>query len=149
MRIGELAERAGVSTKTLRYYEDTGLIPATRRTASGYRDFDAVTLDRLAFIRAAQAIGLRLGEIREVVAFRDRGDTPCVHVQALLEQRAQEITVQIAELEALRAELDRLARRARRLRPENCDPTRVCHLIAPAPTDRRSRPTRSHPAAEP
>jgi len=131
MRIGEIAELAGVTTKTLRYYESAGLLPATPRTASGYRDYHDSTLDRVAFIRAAQAVGLRLGEIREIVAFRDRGETPCAHVQNLLEERASEITAQIAELELLRAELGRLARRARRLRPEDCDPTQVCHLIEP------------------
>ena len=131
MRIGEIAEQAGGTTKTLRYYEAAGLLPAVPRTASGYRDYDDSTLDRLAFIRAAQTIGLRLGEIREIIALRDRGQAPCAHVQSLLEERAREITAQIADLELLRAELGRLARRARRLRPEDCDPTQICHLIEP------------------
>ena len=53
VRIGELAERSGVSAKTIRYYQDIGLLVAPERTASGYRDFDHSALDRLAFIRGA------------------------------------------------------------------------------------------------
>ena len=53
-----------MSTKTIRYYEDIGLLPPPPRLGSGYRDYDPATLDRLAFIRAAQAVGLSLGEIR-------------------------------------------------------------------------------------
>src|SRR5439155_15385825 len=73
MLIGEVADRSGVSTKAIRYYEDIGLLPPPERTASGYRDYAASVVDRLAFIRAAQAVGLSLGEIRGVVALRDEG----------------------------------------------------------------------------
>lgn len=129
MRIGELSEMAGVPTKTIRFYEDLGLLPPADRTPSGYRDFAMETVRRLAFIRAAQAVGLTLGEIRSVVGLRDRGETPCEHVLDLIEARAADVDRRIAELETLRTELRRLARRAKRLDPEACDPGRVCHLI--------------------
>ena len=73
MRIGELARRSGFAPTALRYYEKAGLLPQLARTLSGYRDFDGDTLPRLAFIRAAQAIGLSVAEIREVIGIRDRG----------------------------------------------------------------------------
>jgi MerR family transcriptional regulator, copper efflux regulator len=92
MRIGELAERSGVSAKTIRYYEDIGLLPAPARLASGYRDYEPSTLDRLAFIRAAQAVGLSLGEIRGIVALRDEGQTPCGHVLDCWEAAPQNST---------------------------------------------------------
>src|SRR5216683_3246519 len=57
MRIGEIGERAGLSTKALRYYERVGLIEEPTRTASGYRDYDQSVLDRLRFIRSARAAG--------------------------------------------------------------------------------------------
>lgn len=129
MRIGELAIRAGVSTKTLRYYEEIGLLARPERTSSGYRSYSSSVLDRLGFIRAAQAVGLTLGEIREVVAFRDRGQAPCAEVLALIERRRRELDVRIDELRRLRSELDRLASRARTLDPADCPVDSVCHLI--------------------
>ena len=131
MQIGELARRSGLSTKTIRYYEDIGVLPEPARTPSGYREYKAATLDRLAFIRGAQAAGLTLGEIREVVALRDRGETPCGHVIALLAERAAEVDGRIAELHRLRRDLARLARRARALDPADCSPDRICHIIGP------------------
>lgn len=129
MRIGELAERAQVSTKTLRYYESIGVLPEPERTSSGYRDYRDDTLELLAFVRSAQAVGLTLGEIRGVIAYRDRGETPCVHVLELIRRRAAAIDEQIARLGWTRAELRRLARRARSLRPEDCAPNTICHII--------------------
>lgn len=129
MRIGELAEASGVSAKTIRYYESVGLLPRPRRLENGYRDYDASALGRLEFVRAAQAIGLSLGEIRGVLDFRDRGDAPCAHVAELIDRRAREVSAQIAALEHLRTELGRLARRAGRLSPRDCEAANVCHII--------------------
>ena len=77
MRIGELARRSGLASTALRYYEKAGLLPPPQRTPSGYRAYDASVLQRLVFIRAAQAVGLSLPEIREVIAIRDGGTAPC------------------------------------------------------------------------
>lgn len=131
VRIGELADRSRVGVKTIRYYEDIGVLDPPERTPSGYRDYDDPAIDRLAFIRAAQAVGLTLGEIRQVVALRERGQTPCTHVVALLERRADEIGQRVAELQDLQGVLRRLAAEARGLDPADCDPQRVCHVIAP------------------
>jgi MerR family transcriptional regulator, copper efflux regulator len=129
VRIGELAARSGVPVKTIRYYEEIGVLAQAERTPSGYRDYDEPAVDRLAFVRAAQAVGLTLGEIRQVVALRERGETPCTHVVELLERRANEIEQRIAEMQRLRGELRRLADRAQGLDPADCDPGRVCHVI--------------------
>jgi MerR family copper efflux transcriptional regulator len=129
VRIGELAQRANLSTKAIRYYESIRLLPAPHRTASGYRDYSPQAVDVLAFVRSAQAVGLTLGEIRGVLAYRDRGETPCAHVLELIRQRATRIEAQIVELERMRKELHRLERRARTLRSEDCAPSDVCHVI--------------------
>ena len=129
MRIGEVADRVGVPAKTIRYYEDLGLLPSPARATNGYRTYDESILARLAFIRAAQACGLTLGEIRGVLSFRDHGETPCDHVRALIDRRAAELDERIDELTRLRAELTRLSRRARRLDPADCEPALVCHII--------------------
>ena len=129
MLIGEVAERSSVSTKTLRYYEDIGLIEPPKRTSAGYRDYDDEVLDRLVFIRSAQAIGLSLGGIRSIVALRDDGDAPCGHVLDLLRTRADEIGRTIRELRVLERDLQTLVLRAEALDPADCDTRRVCHLI--------------------
>jgi DNA-binding transcriptional MerR regulator len=131
VRIGELADRSGVAVKTIRYYEDIGVLDPPERTPSGYRDYDDPAIDRLTFIRAGQAVGLTLGEIRQVVGLRERGQAPCMHVVALLERRADEIGQRIAELQHLQGDLRRLAAEAQGLDPADCDPQRVCHVIAP------------------
>lgn len=129
MRIGQIADRAGVPVKTIRYYEHVGVLAPPARTPSGYRDYDETVLDRLTFVRAAQSVGLTLGEIREIVALRDRGETPCAHVAGLLERRAGDIEERIAALQRLQGELTRLSSRARSLDPADCAPDLVCHLI--------------------
>lgn len=129
MHIGELARRANVSVKTIRYYERIGVLNDARRLPSGYRDYDADVVDRVGFIRACQASGLRLGEIRGIVALRDRGESPCAHVLEILEHRAEDIDRQIHELERARDAVAQLVERAKVLRPRDCAPTSICHLI--------------------
>ena len=126
MRIGELSERTGVPTKTIRYYEDIELMPAPARTPSGYRDYGAPAVERLQFIKASQSVGFSLGEIREVLGFRDRGETPCGHVTALIERHAADVAERIRALRRMQADLERLARRASRLPPHKGG---YCHII--------------------
>lgn len=129
MKIGQLAEDSGTTVKTIRYYEAIGVLPEPDRRASGYREYDPEVLDRLAFIKAAQGVGLTLGEIREIVAFRDRGETPCAHVLELIQQRSEEFAERIRQLQRLRKDLVGLADRGRRLDPRDCEPSSVCHII--------------------
>lgn len=129
MRIGELAQRAGVTAKTLRFYERIALLPAPQRTPSGYRDDDEVAVDRLRFIKAAQAAGLTLAEIATVITAREQTGPPCGHVAALLDAHAAELDRRIGELTALRDEVRRLHDRARALDPAACDDSMVCHVI--------------------
>ena len=129
MRIGELAERAGISAKAIRYYEQIGILTPPARTPSGYRSYDPSALGRLGFVRAAQAVGLTLGEIRQIIAFRDNGQATCTHVTDLLQRHAADLDARIRELQQLRGELRQLAARAATLDPEQCPPERVCHII--------------------
>lgn len=138
MRIGELAQRTGVPPKTIRYYEQIGVMPEPPRTPSGYRDYPPQAAARLGFVRAAQSIGLTLGEIREILAFRDRGEAPCSHVASLVERHARELAERIAALEGMRRDLERLARRARRVPPSPVEGG-ICHLIENARVRRGPR----------
>ena len=128
MRIGELAQQTEVPAKTIRYWEQLGLVPPPPRTAAGYRDYQPQAATRLGF-RAAQSIGLSLGEIREILAVRDRGQTPCAHVARLIERHAAELAERIAALEQMRQDLQRLARTARTVPPEQLAQAAYCHLI--------------------
>jgi len=130
MRIGELAEQAGISAKAIRYYEQIGILAPPARTASGYRTYDQAALGRLGFVRAAQAVGLTLGEIRQIIAFRDDGQAPCAHVTDLVQRHAADLDARIRELQQLRGVLGELAERATALDPALCPPERVCHIIA-------------------
>jgi DNA-binding transcriptional MerR regulator len=105
VRIGELAERVGVNTKTIRYYESIGLLPQPPRTDAGYRVYGAEDEARLVFIRTAQHLGLSLEEIGEVLALRDAGSAPCEHVRTMLREQIRTVSRRMAELRRLREEL--------------------------------------------
>ena len=108
--VSDLAAQAGLTAATVRYYEQLGLLPAPARTAAGYRTYgdEALDLDRLRFIKGAQRVGLRLREIGELLAIRDRGLCPCGHTTKLLRQRMAEIDQEVARLGEVRAELARM-----------------------------------------
>ena len=110
LRISEIAQRAGVSADTVRYYEREGLLPPPSRSASGYREYDERVADRLRFIKGALAFGLRLSEIRELLEIQDRGACPCEHTKTLVEKRSAELVAEIERLSRLHAELQRMAR---------------------------------------
>lgn len=129
MRIGELAQQSGVEASTIRYYERIGLMPPPARTASGYRDYGDDAAARLSFVQAAQSTGFTLGEIRETLAFRDRGEAPCGHVAALIERNAEQLRQRIARLQAMRRELLVLAEKARATAPEDHSRAAFCHII--------------------
>jgi DNA-binding transcriptional MerR regulator len=118
--IGELARRAGTTAKTLRFYEDEGLLPEPARTPSGYRDYLPDAVERVVFIRDGQAAGFTLRQIGQILGIRDGGQPPCEHVGQLIDQRLGEIVQRIAELEQTRAHLRKLARRTRELDPADC-----------------------------
>ncbi|WP_405139115.1 heavy metal-responsive transcriptional regulator [Nocardia sp. NBC_01388] len=129
MKIGELAAASGLTTKTIRFYEQEGLMPEPDRTPAGYRDYGPEHITRLQFIRRAQAAGLSLREARQILAVYDRGERPCGHVQGVLEQRLDQIRAQIAELVTLEAHLESLLATARDGQPSAHDGSTVCWIL--------------------
>src|SRR5579863_357055 len=105
LTVGQLATRAAVRTDTIRYYERAGLLPAPRRTEGDHRRYGPSDLDRLLFIRGAQRLGLRLSEIRDLLAVRDTGTCPCEPAETLLRRHVTQIEEDIRRLSALRDEL--------------------------------------------
>lgn len=83
MRIGEVAIRAGVHAKTIRFWEELNLLPQPAWTPAAYRDYEPAIIDRLTFIRQAQAAGFTLSQIRGVLDIGDSGEPSCEHVAQL------------------------------------------------------------------
>ncbi|MFD5786795.1 heavy metal-responsive transcriptional regulator [Streptomyces sp. NPDC127037] len=129
MRIGDLAARGQVTAKTIRFYEQAGLLPAPPRTAGGYRNYGPEAAMRLAFIRDAQGAGLSLAEIRSVLDVRDSGEAPCGHVTTLIDRRLADIERRMAELRQTRTALRELARRAAATDPDTCQEGEICTIL--------------------
>lgn len=110
MRIGELAAHTGINPTAIRFYESIGLLPEPARTSSGYRQYGDGDAERLVFVKTAQRLGLSLDDIREILAFRDRGEPPCAYVMEALCREVADIDRRIGELFDLRAELVRLTK---------------------------------------
>jgi len=130
VQIGDVARKIGVATSTIRFYEETGLLPEPARTPSGYRVYDPSVVDRLAFIRAGQAVGLTLSELHDVLQIRDRGEAPCRHVTELIDTRIREIDERIGDLRRLRKDLSAVAATAAGFDPAECTPESVCRILS-------------------
>ncbi len=130
MKIGELAARAGVSTKTIRYYEGIGLLRAPGRTSSNYRDYGDDAVERLRFIRDSQVAGLTLAEVGSILDMKDAGQSTCAHTRDLLHRHLAEIDEQIEALKAARKEMAALAERADAMDPGECSDPHRCQVIA-------------------
>ena len=130
MKIGELAHGAGVSTKTIRYYEDIGVLPEPGRSANGYREYQPYDVDRLTFIRDAQATGLTLSEIASILELRGRGESTCHHVMDLLERHLAAIERTIEAMQMTRQKLADLMVRAGELDPADCTDPNRCQTIS-------------------
>jgi len=132
MLIGDLATQAGLSAKAIRFYEQAGLLPQPPRTSGGYRDYPLGAVDRLAFIRHAQAAGFTLADIRSVLTIRDSGQAPCQHVSVLIDEHLARVERRIAEITRARDALRDLQRRAAATDPADCAESEICIILATA-----------------
>ena len=107
-QIGLVAKESSVPIKTIRYYEELGLLEASSRTEGGYRLFNSDVFSRLHFIKRAQKLGLSLSEIKEFLEVHDGGHLPCDQVKIKLSEKIAEIEQQIEQLQILRRELQGL-----------------------------------------
>lgn len=107
-RIGTVARSSGLSIKTIRYYEELGLLKIVGRTSGGYRLFSQDVFARLSFIKRAQSLGLTLSEIKTFLEVYDRGEIPCDHIREKLEEKLAVIEDQLQQLYILKQELQAL-----------------------------------------
>ena len=107
MNIGTVSERSGVSTKTIRYYEDIGLITPTR-SGNGYRYFEDTDLHKLAFIGRARALGFSIADCRKLVSLYEDSSRASAEVKAVTESHLKAIDAKISQLEGMRSTLRQL-----------------------------------------
>jgi DNA-binding transcriptional MerR regulator len=103
--IGALSRAADVPTTTVRYYERAGLLPPEGRSGGNYRDYTDRSLERLLFIRAAQANGFTLDDVRRLLDFQDGALDPCQEVQSLIEGRLRDLEGRLKQLRTVRRAL--------------------------------------------
>ena len=123
MRIGELADRLGINPKTLRYWEEIGLLPPPDRDASGYRDYTEEYVSLCQFILKAKSMGFKLEDIKEIISLKLSGRTPCGCVEEKIREKIGEIERLIEELKSQRELLESMLKERRDM------PASVCPII--------------------
>ncbi|GAC1477708.1 MAG: helix-turn-helix domain-containing protein [Gemmatimonadaceae bacterium] len=120
IRIGELAQSAGVKIATLRYYERRGLLPPASRRASGYREYQPDAVAHVRFIRRAQRLGFTLADIAELLLLRGGSGGGRASARALAVAKIADIDARVTQLGAMRAALDALATACACGEPTHC-----------------------------
>ncbi|HKO60626.1 MAG TPA: heavy metal-responsive transcriptional regulator [Pyrinomonadaceae bacterium] len=105
LKIGEVAKLSGIGIEALRFYERSGLLGQPARAQSGYRLYEAEVLERLDFIKRAQVLGFSLDEIKQIVAEKQSGHSPCEAVRDVVRTRLQELDVHMKEMRRYRNDL--------------------------------------------
>jgi MerR family copper efflux transcriptional regulator len=113
MLIGEIAERSGIPTRTIRFYEQARVLTPPARTPAGYRVYSTRALAELLFVKRAQRLGFSLDEIRELLGLGRASRLSCNKVMALCDAHLNEIERQIEELQAFKVLLERARKKAR------------------------------------
>ncbi|GAB3162400.1 hypoxia response transcriptional regulator [Myceligenerans halotolerans] len=129
MRIGEVADAAGTNAKTLRFYEEQGLLPEVGRTPAGYRDYPPEAVARVDFVHRGKAAGLTLAQIKQILDIRDRDQAPCEHVRDPLDTKLADLDEQIRRLTELRGTVTELRDRAATSDPDRCRADQVCQYL--------------------
>ena len=130
MQIGALARAAETTAETIRYYETIGLLPSPPRTAGNYRAYTVAHLQRLVFTRRARNLGFGLEQVRALLDLADQRERSCAAVDAIARAHLAEVERKLADLAALRGELDALIGQCGRGTVAEC---RILEALAPAP----------------
>lgn len=128
MNIGELARTADTKVETIRYYERVGLLPAPPRTAGNYRDYSVVHAVRLTFTRRARDLGFSIEQIRELLNLAENKNQSCKAVDTIAREHLANVKQKLADLSALRRELDSLVGQCRHGTVADC---RVIEALVP------------------
>lgn len=107
LKIGELARRAGVTAKAIRFYERKGILPTAKRASNRYRLYGEEAAEILRFVKQATGLGLTLAEIKDILVIRQGGRPPCTHVHQLLRDKAIELDRKLKDLVDVRERIRR------------------------------------------
>ena len=110
-KIGQIAEQVGVAASALRFYEREGLVRPAARSRAGYRLYDPTAVEQVRFIRAGQAIGFSLEDIKALLLLDE--NTSCDKVQTLIQQRLGEVEEKLAGLRRVKSTLSGALARCR------------------------------------
>lgn len=124
LKIGDVAERGGVSLQTIRYYEREGLVPAPPRLPSGYRTFPESAIRRVRFIRRAQELGFSLAEIRDLLSLRENTTSGAKDLRERAKAKVADIDYKIRTLRAMKKALNDLAEQC-----PGCGPLSDCPIL--------------------
>ena len=131
MEIRELAKRTSVPAKTIRYYEEIELLPTPKRKPNGYREYTEVDVDRLKLVAGARRLDISLPEVKEILDLRDHNVAPCGVMLELLEQKTDEISRRIAELQQMQEDLQQLYSLGATFPTDDVDGKNcICHLVS-------------------
>jgi DNA-binding transcriptional MerR regulator len=119
LTVGQLARATGVPAKTIRYYEQVGVLPVPHRSAAGYRHYSRHDVHRLLFIRRARALGLSLANLKTLTAELDKGEclTMRPRLHALVTEQLRAVQQQIAEFHLLERQLAQVLQRLQTTAP--------------------------------
>jgi Cu(I)-responsive transcriptional regulator len=131
MNIGELARAADTKAETIRYYERIGLFAAPPRTAGNYRDYSTAHVSRLIFIRRARDLGFLIEQIRALLDMADQKEQSCEAVDVIAREHLAEVKRKLADLSALRRELESMIGQCRHGTVAEC---RILEALAPNST---------------
>lgn len=120
MKISQLSKLAGISTKTIRYYEEVGLVNEPARTASGYRDYRDNDVERLVFIRRCRELNMSIEEIKHLLHVQLDSESSCESVDNLIIEKLSKVRATIKELKLLEKTLNELAHACRNNSMGNC-----------------------------
>ena len=109
MNIFEVAIKAGLSVKTVRYHADIALVPEAERSAAGYRTYDEPALKKLIFAKRTREFGFSISECQELLSLYQDEERTSANVKVIAQRRLEEIIQKQKELESLRKELAHLA----------------------------------------
>jgi DNA-binding transcriptional MerR regulator len=131
MKIQEFSKRTGVPAKTIRYYEEVGILPAPTRAENNYRLYTEKDIDHLRLVAGARLLDLSLDDIREILAMRDNREAPCRILLSRIDQKANEIKGRIQALQKLERELRELYALGQTFPVDDVDGKDcICHLVS-------------------
>lgn len=131
LKIGEVSKQTGIAVGALRYYEELGLL-ASERGQNGYRYYPESAVRQVQFIKKAQTLGFSLEDIGQVLNVHQQGNVPCDLVQSLLQEKIEQLALQIQETQAFKNNLEKYrdSWSSSQLRPQPGD---ICPLIETVP----------------